>query len=86
VARWVRPCSNTVATTATAAYLTAHHVRDLTDPAQARAAALRGTVHGFVSAFAWGAVTVGAAAVIVLVFIRAGRTRASDVSPPAYLG
>jgi EmrB/QacA subfamily drug resistance transporter len=75
---------NTIATTATTAYAVSHPIAGL-DPTAARLTGLRGLVHGFVIAFGWGAALLGAAAVIVLVLIRAGRED-TPTGAPTHLG
>jgi hypothetical protein len=46
---------------------------------------MRGQVHGFVTAFGWGAAMLGAAALVVLLFIKAGRLE-TQAGGPAHLG
>ena len=46
---------------------------------------LRGAVHGFVTAFGWGAALLGAAALVVLLLIRAGRED-TPAGAPTHLG
>ena len=75
---------NTIATTATTAYMVAHPVTGL-DPAAARLTGLRGLVRGFVIAFGWGAALLGVAAVIVLVLIRATKED-TPTGAPTHLG
>jgi EmrB/QacA subfamily drug resistance transporter len=75
---------NTIATTATAGYLATHLTKGM-DPAAARLAGLRGAVHGFVTAFGWGAALLGAAALVVLLLIRAGRED-TPAGAPTHLG
>jgi EmrB/QacA subfamily drug resistance transporter len=75
---------NTIATTAAASYATSHAV-NAADLTAARLGAMRGQVHGFVTAFGWGAALLGAAALVVLLLIRTGREE-TTAGGPAHFG
>jgi EmrB/QacA subfamily drug resistance transporter len=75
---------NTIATSATTGYVLAHSVNGL-DAAAARVGALQGLVHGYVTAFYWGAAILAAAAVVILLFIKADRED-TPAGAPTHLG
>ena len=65
---------NTVATTATTAYLGSHVPGPLTR--------VQSLVHGYVVGFLWGAALIAAAVLTVVVFIRSGRDAATPAAVP----
>jgi EmrB/QacA subfamily drug resistance transporter len=64
---------NTIATTATTSYLVSHAPSPLTQ--------VEGLVHGFGTAFTWGAAFLAAAALVVLVLVRSGPAPATAKAP-----
>ncbi len=75
---------NTIATSATTAYLVVHPIKGL-DATAARFGTMQGFVHGYVTAFYWGAAVLAAAAVVILLLIRASRED-TPAGTPAHFG
>jgi hypothetical protein len=75
---------NTIATSATTAYVVAHATGGQ-DQAAARVNTVQGMVHGYVTAFSWGAAMLTAAAVVILLLIGASKEDIPS-GAPAHLG
>ncbi|WP_261570027.1 MFS transporter [Frankia gtarii] len=70
---------NTVYATAVGSYLDGH--------GQGKAALAQSQIEGYTTAFLWGAILIAVAAVVIFVFIRAGRESAANVEgAPAHVG